>query len=219
HLDARVHEGEYSIITRSGETRIWDFHSAPLGRLPDGRRRVITMAVDVTERKQAEEALRASEQRFRTFGDHAADASFLHDGQGRIRDVNRRTCESLGYAREELLGMTPFDFTPDLTPAVVEDRVRKLLAGEAVVFEDRQRRKDGTIFPVEVRSRAFREGGRQFFVSLARDITDWQRAEEEIGRLNQELRSRVDEMFWTSCQSGWALPMIRSVSASRTTLT
>jgi PAS domain S-box-containing protein len=57
-LDARVDEGEYIITTRSGETRTWDFHSAPLGRLPDGRRRVITMAVDVTERKRAEEELR-----------------------------------------------------------------------------------------------------------------------------------------------------------------
>jgi PAS domain S-box-containing protein len=57
-LDARVQEGEYTITTRSGETRTWDFHSAPLGPLPDGRRRVITMAVDVTERKRAEEELR-----------------------------------------------------------------------------------------------------------------------------------------------------------------
>src|SRR5262249_18444840 len=139
-----------------------------------------------------EEALRASEQRFRTFVDHAADAFFLHDEQGRILDVNRRTCESLGYAREELLGMTPFDFTPDLTPAVVEDRVRKLLAGEAGVFEDRQRRKDGTIFPVEVRSRAFWEGGRQFFVSLARDITDRKRAEEALRESEERFRGTFE---------------------------
>jgi signal transduction histidine kinase/DNA-binding response OmpR family regulator len=58
HLDARLDEGEYTITTRSGETRMWNFHSAPLGRFPDGRRRVITMAVDVTERKRAEEELR-----------------------------------------------------------------------------------------------------------------------------------------------------------------
>jgi PAS domain S-box-containing protein len=57
-LATRVHEGEYIVTTRSGETRIWDFNSAPLGRLPDGRRRVITMAVDVTERKRAEDELR-----------------------------------------------------------------------------------------------------------------------------------------------------------------
>jgi PAS domain S-box-containing protein len=61
-LDGRLEEGEYLITTRSGETRTWYFHSAPLGRLPDGRRRVITMAVDVTERKRAEEALRRAKE-------------------------------------------------------------------------------------------------------------------------------------------------------------
>jgi PAS domain S-box-containing protein len=62
NLDGRVHEGEYRIITRSGETRIWDFHGAPLGRLPDGRRLVISMAVDVTERKLAEEQMRRAKE-------------------------------------------------------------------------------------------------------------------------------------------------------------
>jgi PAS domain S-box-containing protein len=61
-LGGRVHEGEYSILTRSGETRVWDFSAAPLGRLPDGRRLVISMAVDVTDRKRAEEELRRAKE-------------------------------------------------------------------------------------------------------------------------------------------------------------
>lgn len=48
-LDRRLEEGKYSITTKSGETRIWNFSSAPLGKLSDGRRLVISMAVDVTE--------------------------------------------------------------------------------------------------------------------------------------------------------------------------
>jgi PAS domain S-box-containing protein len=150
--------------------------------------------VDVADLKRAEQALRDSEARFRTFVDHAADAFFLHDAETRVLDVNRRACESLGYTRDELIGMTPADFDPDLTPALVRDRVRQLIAGEEIAFESRHRRKDGTVFPVEVRGQAFWEDGRRFYVALARDITDRKRAEEEIGRLNQELRSRVDEM-------------------------
>jgi PAS domain-containing protein len=74
-------------------------------------------SVDVTKLKLAEEALRACEQRFRTFVDHAGDAFFLHDaGMARVLDVNRRACESLGYTREELIGMAPLDFDPNLTP-------------------------------------------------------------------------------------------------------
>jgi PAS domain S-box-containing protein len=53
-MDHRKYEGDYSIRTKTGSTRIWEFSSAPLGRLPDGRRSVISMAMDVTERRGAE---------------------------------------------------------------------------------------------------------------------------------------------------------------------
>lgn len=56
-LSDAIHEGEFAIRTKSGERRYWDFSSSPVGRLPDGRRLVTTMAMDVTERRQAEEEL------------------------------------------------------------------------------------------------------------------------------------------------------------------
>ena len=66
---------------------------------------VFAAARDITERQRAEEALRESETRFRTFVDHAADALFIFDfEQGTIVDVNRQACESLGYTRQELIG-------------------------------------------------------------------------------------------------------------------
>ena len=57
-LNARISEGEYMIATASGETRVWDFYSAPLGKLSDGRSLVISTAIDVTARKQAEAEIR-----------------------------------------------------------------------------------------------------------------------------------------------------------------
>jgi PAS domain S-box-containing protein len=129
-------------------------------------------AAAVIQRQRAEEKLRASEQRFRTFVDHATDAFFLQDDRGVILDVNRQACESLGYTRDELVGKAPPDFDPDATPALLDELDRRLNAGEAVAFESRHRRKDGTVFPVDVRGRAFWEGGRRFLVSLARDISD-----------------------------------------------
>src|SRR5438034_1636378 len=129
-------------------------------------------AAAVIQRQRAEEALRESERRFRTFVDHATDAFFLQDDRGVILDVNRQACESLGYTRDELVGKTPGDFDPDLAPAVIEELGRRLDAAEVVAFEARHRRKSGTIFPVDVRGRAFWEGGRRFLVSLARDISE-----------------------------------------------
>lgn len=52
-MTEKIYEGEYSVNTKNGEIRIWDFMSAPLGQMPDGRRMVISMAMDTTERKQA----------------------------------------------------------------------------------------------------------------------------------------------------------------------
>ncbi|BAY48688.1 diguanylate cyclase with PAS/PAC and GAF sensors [Scytonema sp. HK-05] len=57
NLDCRVAGGEFTVCTRNGNQRVWDFYSAPLGKDPDGRRLVLSTAIDTTERKQAEEAL------------------------------------------------------------------------------------------------------------------------------------------------------------------
>ena len=126
----------------------------------------VHVARDVTDRKRAEEALRASEQRFRVFVDHATDGFFVFDDASRVQDVNRQACESLGYTRDELMGMCPFDFDPDITPATLGEIRRKLEAGETVTFRTRHRRKDGTALPVEVKDQAFWEGGQRFTVSL-----------------------------------------------------
>lgn len=58
NLNGRVSEGEYTITTRNGEVQIWEFYSAPLGRLPDARRLVISTAIDITERKKTEAQIR-----------------------------------------------------------------------------------------------------------------------------------------------------------------
>jgi len=171
---------EYRVVRPNGEVRIvhsrgdvtWDESGRP--------RRMFGTMQDITELRQAEDELRASEARFRTFVDHATDAFFLHGEQGTILDVNRQACESLGYSREELIGMTPLDFDVDVDPPFVERVGERLAAGEIVAFDTRHRRKDGTEFPVEVRARPFRQGGRRFTVSLVRDITERKRAEQRL---------------------------------------
>jgi PAS domain S-box-containing protein len=148
---------------------------------------VFAAARDITERQRAEEALRESEVRFRTFVDHAADAFFMLDfEQGTIIDVNRCACESLGYIREELIGMNPMAFDVDLDRAAVESTTERAAAGETVLFDRHwHRRKDGTLFPVEVQTSVFWHGGRRFLLKIARDISDRLRAEQQRDRLRQ----------------------------------
>jgi PAS domain S-box-containing protein len=152
----------------------------------------VAFALDLTERKRAEEELRASEARFRTFVDHATDTFMLHAEDGTILDVNRHACESLGYSRDELIGMAPTDFDPDAKAAFPQGMRERLQTGEILTFESRHRRKDGTEFPVEVRIREFEQGGRR--VSLTRDITERKRAEAEARENERRHREMQAEL-------------------------
>jgi formate hydrogenlyase transcriptional activator len=157
--------------------------------------KLVGTSIDITERKRAEEALRESETLFRTFVDHAADAFFMLDfEQGSIIDVNRCACESLGYTREELIGMTPLAFDVNLDRTTLESIAAQAAAGGTVLFDRHwHRRKDGSLFPVEVQTSAFWHGGRRFLLKVARDITERLRAEEAIRQSEAELRQILDD--------------------------
>jgi PAS domain S-box-containing protein len=148
--------------------------------------KLVGTSIDITERKRAEEALRESETRFRTFVDHAADAFFILDiEQGTIIDVNRQACESLGCTRQELIGATALAFHLDSDQAEMASVAERAAAGETVIDRHWHRRKDGTVFPVEVHTSLVSYGGRRFLLKVARDISDRLRAEEEREKLHQ----------------------------------
>ena len=142
--------------------------------------RMVGFMIDVTDWRQAEEELRASEARFRTFVDRATDAFFLMDEQVRVVDVNRQACDSLGCSREELIGMHPREFDVALDEPSIQRLAQRSRAGEIITFETRHRRKDGTTFPVEIRSGTFQQGGKLFYLALARDISERKHAEESL---------------------------------------
>jgi len=160
---------EYRVIHPDGQVRV--VHSQ--GDVTRGEsgvpRRIFGTMQDITDFRRAEAELRASEGRFRTFVDHATDAFFLHGRGGIILDVNRQACDSLGYTRDELVGMSPaaIDVETDFRRKVAS----RLDSSEVVAFDSRHRRKDGSTFPVEVRLRPFRQEGKRFAVALVRDIT------------------------------------------------
>ena len=179
-LKARALAGEVPIwetqhIRKDGTT----FPVEVRGRVFEhgGNRYYVTTARDIAERKRAEEEQHASETRFRTFVDHATDAFFLLDDQFTVLDVNRRACESLGYSREELIGMRSPDFDPSVTEQDLAHLRELSIAGETPTFESVHRRKDGTLFPVEVRGRVFEQRGRRY-MTTARDITERKRADQ-----------------------------------------
>ena len=138
--------------------------------------------------------LQESEARYRGFMDNATDAFFLIDEKGVVRDVNRQACESLGLSREELIGKTPLAFDPDITAAQMDRFREQVITGELFVLDTRHKRKDGSTFPVEIRSRRMLTEGRWWSVSLARDMTERKQAEGAL----QESERRLRAFFETS---------------------
>jgi len=162
---------------------------------------VFAAARDITERQRAEEALRGSETRFRTFVDHAADALFIYDfEQGTIVDVNRQACESLGYTRQELIGTMGLAFDQNVDRAVTESIAERTAAGETVIDTHWHQRKDGTLFPVEAHTSQYWYGGRRFLLKVARDISDRLRAEEERAYLASIVESSDDAIIGRSME-------------------
>jgi PAS domain S-box-containing protein len=140
----------------------------------------LTSALAQRDLLASQDALRASEERFRTLVDHATDAIFLYDEDGTVLDVNSQACDTLGYAREELIGMHARHFDRDITPEKIQWARQRLRDDGNVTLSGRRQRKDGSLFPVEVRARAFNRSGRLFAIALASDITNRRRREQRL---------------------------------------
>jgi len=193
-------EGEYwetveiPILGRDGEIRLGLWNSANIYG-EDGKILLATVAQgqDITDRKRTEEALQESEERHRVLFETARDAIFLADETGRFVDVNRAACESLGYSKEELLKLSNREIDADPRGYKEFLKVRDGPA-EEMTFEVNQRRKDGTLLPVEITGSFFTSGGQRLSLAIARDITERKRAKEAL----QESRDAYRATFETT---------------------
>ncbi len=147
---------------------------------------------DEALRMKADTALRISEQRFRAYVEQAAEAMFVHDENGRLLDVNRCACDGLGYSREELLEMEITDIDSEISHAKARAIWARGQSGHRFAFKSRHRRKDGGTFPVEVNFGCFEMGGERMFLGLARDITEREKADDELRRLSRALVARSE---------------------------
>ena len=143
--------------------------------------------LDVSDRRQTEEMLRESEERFRLLADAAAEGVLIADGE-RIVDCNEQFSRMFGYSTAEMIGMSYSDFTT--TESLDQIRKRRL-AGKAGRQRLTGRRRDGSTFPAEASTRVVRYRGKTLRVSAVQDLTEQRRAQEEIWKLNEDLERRV----------------------------
>jgi PAS domain S-box-containing protein len=173
---------EYRISTARGDQRwVWEKGSGVF----DGETLIALegFVTNVTDRKCAEQALRDSEEQYRQLFELESDALFLIDnGSKRILEVNLAAERLYGYSRAELLVLRNVDLSaePDATVRATHDGLNRV----PVRYH---RKKDGTVFPVEITATHFDWRGMRVHLAAIRDITERQRAEQERDLLQAQL--------------------------------
>jgi PAS domain S-box-containing protein len=199
-------------VTRDGRVIVCEWHNTPLTGAGGAVEAVLSMAQDVTQREQTEAALREahatlerrvaertqeltqshhalaeSEERYRRLFETISDAAFLLDGETkRFVEANSTALDLYGYTREEFVGLSYRALTAE--PGDSTTTINLALArGSARVPVRYHRKKDGTVFPVEVSASSFRVRGKPMVCGIARDITARKQAEEALQRSEREL--------------------------------
>jgi len=161
-----------------------------IGRNPDGSfRQTHCIFLDVTQKKQMQQALRESEERFRCLAEATFEGIFFYD-QGTIIDANSVFAELFGYGPEEILGM---QVTELLAGGSSPQRMSAMAMDDNDFREVLGRKKDGTCFPVEIHGKDIPYKGRMVRVAAIRDITAIKMAENTLKDINQQLEMRVNE--------------------------
>ena len=197
---------EMRIRTKAGGFVVGEFHSAALV----ARGRVVGeqgIARDITDRRRAEEAREAREERFRTLFESSDDALFLMDGPVFL-DINPKGLEMFGlHDRSDIIGHSPVEFSPPLQPDGRDSREKALayilaaLQGCPQRFYWKHARKDGATFDAEVSLTALTLYGRVHLQATVRDITA-RRAAEQAMRTSEKrfrlLAAQVPAEVWTT---------------------
>ncbi len=143
---------------------------------------------EITSRKEAEAALRKTEQRYRTILETAMDGFWVVDMNGRILEVNEAYSKIIGYSREELLHMHIADVEVLEMQEDVGEHIEQISAAGSDRFETIHRRKDGSTVRLEIAVKYLpEEGGRMS--TFLRDITEAKNAEKDLRNAEQRYRT------------------------------
>lgn len=140
---------------------------------------------DITDRKKMEEKLVEATAKYSIIFNQSVEALYVHDLEGQIIDANEMACQQTGYSREELLELNVLDFHIDTddSPKFSRDEVfqswQEREPGDKLLILAAHKRKDGTVFPVQIASGAAYFGRAKLILAVVQDITEQKQTEEE----------------------------------------
>lgn len=190
-----IAQGEYTLITRQGERRIWDFYSAPLGELPDGRKLTISMALDITQRKQAE----AEKQKLVDVVQNSVEFISFSSLEGQVLFMNPAGCKLMGIANLEEARNTSIleylaseeisRFEMQILPALLREGQWQ---GELLLRHFQTGQTIATLFNTFI-IKNIETGEPSFIGACCFDISPRKKAEEALKLAKEQLEIRVEE--------------------------
>ena len=156
--------------------------------------RLIGSMRDISERKQAEEALRESEDRYRTLLGAIPDPVVVYDSEGRATYVNDAFLQVYGWSKEELMG-GQIDFVPPEETEATKEAWRRTLEDGTVFFQTKRWNKNGDLLDIQLRTAILRdqEGKHVLSIVIHRDVTALKQAEAALQKAHDKLELRVEE--------------------------
>jgi len=182
------YNGEFRVLNRNGSYS-WLYAKVPVRLHPDGSYAGhISSCIDITERKQAEEEIR----RFKFMADNASEPFILIREDGSFEYLNKAAQESWGYTETEATQIR-FPHVDILnTEASFKDFFTRAQKEQVPTFETLYKKKDGSIYPVEVNIAGFTIGCKPYLFAVARNISERKNAELALKESEQRLRSLVE---------------------------
>ena len=189
-----VHDVRLEMVCGDGRIRCVEFDGR-ISRTPEGHfDRTHCVLRDVTERREAEQAIRRNEARYRLFVETTNEGIWAMDADHKTTFVNARMAAMLGYAEEEMIGRVVEEFMFDEDLPAHRDRMATRHEGKAARYEHRFRRKDGGEVWTLVSATALTSSQGRFEGSFAlfADITERKRTEEALRRSEERFRAIFD---------------------------
>ncbi len=187
-----IHLPEDRIRMPDGQEKLLQITKIPF-YLPELRKNgILGLGIDATQIVNYQEKLRKSEASYRMLMEQASDGIYSADKYGIMTDANPKTCQMLGYTKGELVGLNVRSLTDNKDENSIGQQLSQMKDKKSVILEKKFRKKDGTLFIVELSVTILEDGGHQ---GIMRDITERKRLEKILQDNEKKFRALIESSY------------------------
>jgi len=192
-MDGRMYSYEEHIACPDGVNRDFEVRKFPRFTSDGARAGMVVIGRDITEETRLRSKIAEQEKKYHSMLQTAGEGFWVVDMQGRLLEANPAYARLSGYSTDELAGMRIVDLEAHESPEETARHIRKIMLAGSDIFETRHRRKDGSVWEVEVHVSYLPEN-QGYFVAFLRDISDRKSAEQALRESHEQLTTLIETL-------------------------